>query len=68
MLCNFIGCFKFRIHQFIKYQIFRNFDIDCPKKKIQDNVQAFINSFKNIILNYFLTLIYNLNYNTFALM
>ena len=68
MLCNFNDCFKFRIHQLINYQIFSNFDIDCRKKKIQDNVEAFINSFKIIILNYFLTLLYNLNYKTFALM
>lgn len=68
MLCNFNGCLKFRIHQLIKYQIFGNFDIDCRKKKIQDNVEAFINSFKIIILNYFLTLLYNLNCNTFVLM
>ena len=68
MPCNFDDCFGFRIHHFINYQIFRNFDNDCRKKKIQDNVEAFINSFKIIILNYFLTLLYNLNYNTFVLM
>jgi len=68
MLCNLNDYFVFKIDQFLVYQIFGNFGMNCRKKKIQDNVEAFINSLKIIILNYFLTLLWNLNYNTSVLM